>query len=177
VKAPKAVTHDARLQGVRESLDSFVEQLHPLGDRLGPVLLQLPPNLPFDADAIATACDPFRKAGVSVVCEPRHASWFDAPADKHLRDLRVARVAADPARHPGADNPGGWRGMSYYRLHGSPRMYYSAYGAEAVAGLADRLKADPAETVWCVFDNTASGAAAADALALEALLRTKRLRA
>jgi uncharacterized protein YecE (DUF72 family) len=61
----------------------------------------------------------------SIVCEPRHASWFTAEVESLLEEPRVARVAADPAPVPGAGAPGGWRGLAYYRLHGSPRMYYS----------------------------------------------------
>jgi uncharacterized protein YecE (DUF72 family) len=82
-----------------------------------------------------------------------------------LTSHHVARVAADPARHPLAGEPGGWAGLRYWRLHGSPRMYYSAYDDTHLAALAERLKASAVET-WCIFDNTTSGAAAANALDL-----------
>ena len=84
---------------------------------------------------------------------------------------RVGRVAADPVLHLSAGAPGGWRGLTYYRLHGAPRVYYSSYQADALAGLKERLALDDADAIWCVFDNTASGAAAGDALALKAILR------
>jgi uncharacterized protein YecE (DUF72 family) len=76
-------------------------------------------------------------------------------------------VAADPARHPGAGEPGGWRGLAYLRLHGSPIMYRSSYG-DRIAGYAAALKAEAeaGREAWCVFDNTASSAATGDALAL-----------
>ena len=80
-------------------------------------------------------------------------------------------MAADPAPHPSAGAPGGWRGLSYYRLHGSPRVYYSAYQAQTLAALKERVAADGAKAVWCIFDNTASGAAAGNALALRSAFR------
>lgn len=80
----------------------------------------------------------------------------------------IARVAADPARVPAASLPGGWRGISYYRLHGSPKMYYSAYSEDYIIALGTRLKADVAggRPVWCIFDNTTLGAAGGNALDL-----------
>jgi uncharacterized protein YecE (DUF72 family) len=66
-----------------------------------------------------------------------------------------------------ADEPGGWTGLSYARLHGSPRVYYSAYSAEFLTGQGRRLQALSANgPVWCILDNTASGAALGDALTI-----------
>ena len=74
-------------------------------------------------------------------------------------------MAADPARVPAAATPGGWAGAVYYRLHGSPEMYYSAYDAEYLSALSARLAAHvrAAVPVWCIFDNTALGAATRNA--------------
>ncbi|MDP3658642.1 DUF72 domain-containing protein, partial [Phenylobacterium sp.] len=82
---------------------------------------------------------------------------------------RIARVAAHPAPHPLAASPGGWSGLAYWRLHGSPRMYASDYDAAALQPLAVRLAACKAQEIWCIFDNTMYGAAAANALTLQAL--------
>ncbi len=78
----------------------------------------------------------------------------------------MARVAADPARVAAAAEPGGWRGLTYYRLHGSPRTYYSAYSEEFLAPLASRLQAESEHPAWCIFDNTTLGAATGNALDL-----------
>jgi uncharacterized protein YecE (DUF72 family) len=109
---------------------------------------------------------------LAAVCEPRHATWFTAEADALLDGFRIARVAADPARVPAAGEPGGWRGLAYYRLHGSPRVYYSSYEDAYLDALAARIRqdADAGREVWCIFDNTASGAAAQNALDLQARL-------
>ena len=106
------------------------------------------------------------------VLEPRHASWFTADADAMLAELRVGRVAADPVRATGADRIAGWPGIAYYRLHGSPRTYYSSYEQEYLVALADRLVAHrrAGARSWCIFDNTASGAAAGNALELMRLV-------
>ena len=170
LKVPKTVSHEARLVDVAAPLAAFITQARTLGDRLGPLLLQLPPSLAFDPERAGPVCRQLRESGAPVACEPRHASWFTAEADGLLTEWGVARVAADPALHPGAGEPGGWRGLIYRRLHGSPRVYWSAYDETALDRLAANLRGDPAEHRWCVFDNTASGAAAADALALRGRL-------
>ena len=100
--------------------------------------------------------------------EPRHASWFTPEGDALLRAWQAGRVRADPVLHAGGEVPGGWPGLVYCRLHGAPRVYYSAYDAALVDALAARLRVATlaARSVWCIFDNTASGAAAANALDL-----------
>ena len=74
-------------------------------------------------------------------------------------------MAADPAKIEGAEIPGGWSGLRYWRLHGSPIMYRSSY-SDRIGHYADQLLASDDET-WCIFDNTASSAAMGDALALD----------
>lgn len=167
VKAPRAITHEARLIGCEGAMRRFLEEAGRLGEKLGPILVQLPPSLAFDYEAASGFFAMLRALhGGALVCEPRHASWFAADADALLARHRVARAAANPALHSGAGIPGGWTGLTYRRWHGSPRMYFSAYGDEALAGLAQALLADRAEEAWCVFDNTGAGWAARNALAL-----------
>ena len=173
VKLPRAITHDLRLQEAGAPLAAFLSEVAGLGEKLGCLLVQLPPSLGFDPAMAAVAEGFFAGVRAStavptapVACEPRHPSWFTPAADEFLRGLGVARVAADPARVPAAAEPGGWRGLTYYRLHGSPRTYYSEYSEEFLAALAARLQAESAGPVWCIFDNTALGAATANALDL-----------
>jgi uncharacterized protein YecE (DUF72 family) len=95
-----------------------------------------------------------------MVCEPRHATWFTPTVAALLRRHRIARVAADPAVTPAAAVPDGWPELAYFRLHGSPRTYWSPYDASYIASLETTLRhVGGAEEVWCVFDNTATGAA------------------
>lgn len=169
VKVPKEVTHVRRLVDVEAVLLRFLGECAALGPSLGPLLVQLPPSLEF----ATTVADAFfavlreHHAGAAV-CEPRHASWFTPPAQRMLRTYWVARVAADPSPVPAAAEPGGWDGLVYYRLHGSPEMYRSAYSPAYLDRLATTLRRHVRGGVptWCIFDNTAAGAATEDALGL-----------
>ena len=168
VKLPKAITHERRLVDVDVVLRAFLEEVSFLGTKLGPLLVQLPPSFAFDESVAGAFLRALRTVtDAMVACEPRHASWFEPTADRLLSDYRVARVVADPAKIPAAAVAGGWRGLAYFRLHGSPQMYYSRYDTDFLAGLAARLRAAAADEIWCVFDNTTSGAAADNALSLQ----------
>jgi uncharacterized protein YecE (DUF72 family) len=107
-----------------------------------------------------------------VALEPRHATWFTAEVDTLLRGYDVARVAADPALSPEAARPGGATSLAYFRLHGSPRIYWSRYEEAWLDALARQVAdaAREASAVWCIFDNTASGSALPNALGLQARL-------
>jgi uncharacterized protein YecE (DUF72 family) len=170
VKVPREITHRRKLRETDALLDAFLAESAHLGEKRGALLVQLPPSLSFDGerDAAFFAALRDRFAG-NVACEPRHPTWFTSEADSLLREYRVGRVAADPAVVPEGANPGGWPGFVYYRLHGSPRIYYSAYGEAFCADIAGRLTdASARADAWCIFDNTASGAATGDALAVSA---------
>lgn len=164
-KMPKAISHECRLHACDGLVDAFLDQAGELGDKLGWLLLQLPPSLVFDAAVALPFFERLRERhGGPLACEPRHPSWFRADVDRTLRSLRISRVAADPARVPRAALPGGDRSRPYLRLHGSPRVYYDAYAPQVLERIARRLRDAP--SAWCIFDNTASGHATADALAL-----------
>jgi uncharacterized protein YecE (DUF72 family) len=169
-KLTKEITHRRRLVDCAEPLAAALAEMAGLGSKLAIVLVQLPPSLAFDRSvAEAFLADLRRRWDREIACEPRHPSWFEDEADALLAGLRVARVAADPARVPAAAAPGGWRGLAYYRLHGSPVPYRSSYDDGRLEQYAARIAAEPAPG-WCIFDNTASGAATADALKLQRLL-------
>jgi len=173
LKVPKEVTHLRRLVEAEEPLDRFLAETAALGAKRGPLLVQLPPSLAFDAGTASSFFAALRhRYGGTVACEPRHPNWFASEADRLLRDHEVARVAADPAVVPEATEPGGWGGLVYHRLHGSPKAYYSAYPTAHLDSLARRIAAAAdAVPVWCIFDNTAIGAATADALTVLRQLR------
>lgn len=166
VKVPKVVTHSRGLKDSSAVLSSFLDEAAVLENRLGAFLVQLPPKLVFDPAVADEFFEALRgRTALPIVCEPRHESWFGESADRLLQTYEVARVAADPARVPSAAAPGGWRGMSYYRLHGSPKMYYSTYDREFISALAARAKEDSSNErdVWVIFDNTTLGAATRNA--------------
>ena len=174
VKIPKAISHTLELAGATQEVDTFLEELAPLRSRVACLLVQLPPRLEFDAALARAFFRHLRKrfdAGIAV--EPPHASWFERAPDRLLESLRVARVVADPLRTPAGAEPGGWRELAYFRLHGSPRVYYSSYDDAFLDALAGRLNALRAagSSCWCIFDNTTLGAGTANALDLVERLR------
>lgn len=169
VKVPKAITHERRLVDCEALFDEFLGQARGLGEKLGLLLVQLPPSLRFApeiADSFLTAVR--RETSMEIACEPRHASWFTADAGDLLASFRIARVAADPARQEGADQPGGWPGLVYMRLHGAPRIYYSDYTEGQLREIRQRMAAfhEAGAEVWCIFDNTAEGNALGNAMML-----------
>jgi len=179
VKMPRAFSHDARLAVDARALRAFLDPVHHLGDRLGPLLLQLPGSLPFERGVALRFLDRLRHAHAgAIVVEPRHASWFAAPVARALRDRGIGRVAADPARVPRAAVPGGAHALEYARLHGAPRMYYDEYSAAALARAVRRALRPDARVRerWLMFDNTAHGHALADALVTQRAVRELRRR-
>ena len=180
VKLPKTISHQQRLVEVDALLEAFLAESAGLGEKLAVFLLQLPPSFAFAANTAQTFFARLRQLSpIAVACEPRHPSWFEPEADALLADFRVTRVAANPVLAPGGEQPGGWSGLRYHRLHGAPRVYYSSYDEAHLRRLAETLRDSAAagSPSWCIFDNTASGAAAGDALALRAMLSQPYCRA
>jgi uncharacterized protein YecE (DUF72 family) len=161
VKMPRTITHELKLQDARAPFMTFMDQTDGLVEKRGPILVQLPPSLSFDASVVTPFLDLVRKRyNGPIVCEPRHPTWFSSAVASLLNRYGISRVAADPPPVPEAAVPAGWPRLAYFRLHGSPRQYWSRYDKQAIATLAATVRSPAtAEEVWCVFDNTASGAA------------------
>jgi len=173
VKAPKAITHEAKLACTSAQLQIFLTEARTLDQKLGLILFQLPPSSVFDRHIAKVFFTMLRDLHQGlIVLEPRHPTWFSAEAGHLLHAFRIARAAADPARVPEAAQSGGWSEPIYCRLHGSPRIYYSAYPESYLQTLAATIASHRKKEIWCVFDNTASGAAIEDAHTLKRLLPT-----
>jgi uncharacterized protein YecE (DUF72 family) len=171
-KMPRSVTHESHLKRCAAEVARFYEEIAALQPKLAAVLVQLPPSLEFNARTVRAFFNSVpRVRGTKVVCEPRHPSWFTKTAETALRHAEVTRVAADPARCPGAEVPGGARRFAYFRWHGSPRLYYSKYSQAQLATFVAMVRKAKATDTWCVFDNTARYAAWDDALQFMAALR------
>jgi uncharacterized protein YecE (DUF72 family) len=173
VKLPKSITHEARLLDPAPALERFLSETAGLGRKRGPILVQLPPSLAFDRVKATRFFSELRNryAGDAVL-EPRHPTWFEDEVEEMLEVYQIARVIADPPPVPAAAHAAGADHVVYLRLHGSPRIYYSAYSREELDRVA-RIIEDRASlgvSVWCIFDNTALGAATADACAVRSQL-------
>ena len=163
VKAPREITHVRKLANCAPELTRFLAETSVLGRKREVILVQLPPLLAYDASVAGDFFDAFRSIYEGdVALEPRHSSWFDPGVEAWLDSIGIARVAADPPPASQKFGPGGSRRLVYYRLHGSPRTYYSAYELEAIVRIGRALVAMP--RAWCIFDNTAAGAAIPNAL-------------
>jgi uncharacterized protein YecE (DUF72 family) len=176
VKLPKQITHVRGATDIEARMERFVEEVGGLGEKLGPVLVQLPPSAEFRLLGAAEILGQLRaRIGTPIVCEPRHKSWFELAAEEFMKELHIDRVAADPSILAEAANPGGCGEHAYFRWHGSPRMYYSEYDAASLKQLADRLHLldQTARSVWCIFDNTALGAAQKNALEMMQRIQTR----
>jgi uncharacterized protein YecE (DUF72 family) len=174
VKIPRIITHDQQLTRVKVPLERFLKESSGLRGKRGPLLIQLPPSFAFERRRVKNFLETLRaRYDGPLVCEPRHETWFSAIASELLDSYRVARVAADPAILEIGKQPGAWSDIVYFRLHGSPRKYWSHYSEEYIDVLARTLmeQSQSADT-WCIFDNTASGAAIENALELHRRLDT-----
>lgn len=172
-KVPKAITHEQRLHNAGAALEKFVGEVAHLGDKLGCLLVQLAPRLSFDAGVAEQFFRTLRSlTEVDVVCEPRHPTWFTAEVAEMLCEMKVAYVHADPSVAPVPQQQDSTL-VEYFRLHGAPEVYYSAYSDTYLDCLAADVagKVQAGRKVWCVFDNTASGAAVPNALSLLARLQ------
>jgi uncharacterized protein YecE (DUF72 family) len=166
VKIPKVITHQRRLADVTEPLGQFLEEVSGLGRKLGCLLVQLPPGRGrMDAVDEAFFENLRSRTDVDIVCEPRHPDWFNAETDAMLANFRVARVIADPQLDPRtipfSDGPP----VTYIRLHGTPKIYYSEYGHDALEHWRAVLttQREAGNRCWCIFDNTAAGQAIVNA--------------
>lgn len=173
VKVPKAITHTARLKDVQAAFKRFHEECSNLGDKLGCLLVQMPPGLVFDLQVAARFFRELRQTtDVDVVCEPRHLSWASDEAGALLAEYAIGRVIADPSPVPVNVARAATDSLRYFRLHGSPQVYYSSYTHEYLEELASQLRRESAlsQNCWCIFDNTAAGAATRNALELLEML-------
>lgn len=178
VKLLRTITHYKRLQGCEADLQQFLESVGPLHSKWGCLLVQLPPSLSYvDTHARQFFTLLRELVDVDIVCEPRHPTWFQEDVLAWLAGLDIAYVEADPVvkgcEVPVEARPVGARLKTrYIRLHGSPHIYHSSYSENFLARIAEQLDADRASgrRGWCIFDNTASGAAIENALTLLAKL-------
>lgn len=180
VKLPREITHVRRLQACGDLVLRFGDEVAGLGPKLGVILVQLPPSLALDRQDAEQVFVQLRKvSNAPIVCEPRHASWFSKSSEGLLALHDVARVAADPAPAPGAAEPGGSGNIAYFRLHGSPRMYYSNYSAADLEAWSQRLEGPlrAGREAWCIFDNTAAFAAMPNAMSLMTIFGSPAMQA
>ncbi len=162
VKASRYLTHVLRLRGARDAVDHLVERSRELGPHLGPILLQLPPDLPLDLHGLAETLDAF-PIGMRVALEVRHPSWFVEAVRDELSARNVPLCLAD-RRGPLTPT---WRtaDWAYLRFHAGRGSPAGCYGASALQDWAERTRECWGEDAegFAYFNNDANGCALVDA--------------
>jgi uncharacterized protein YecE (DUF72 family) len=171
VKASRYLTHIKRLKDPAEPVERLLQRASGLGDRLGPVLLQLPPNLRADVDLLTGTLREFPDR-IRVAVEFRHPSWWTDETRKILEKYGAATVWAD--RQSRRLTPL-WRtaGWGYLRLHEGRARPRPRYGRRALQSWLHRIQQTFAdgEDVYVYFNNDPGGAAVRDAEVFRALQR------
>jgi uncharacterized protein YecE (DUF72 family) len=174
LKLSRYLTHIRRLKGAKDSVERFMAVADALGEKLGPLLLQLPENFHRDVELLDRALAAFPK-GVRVAVELRHDSWFTPELQKALTSHNAALCLADRGSRPVSPL---WRtaDWGYVRFHGG--RLFPCYGRTALRSWADRV-ADlwrPNEDVYAFFNNDMLGCAVRDARLFAAAVDRKGLR-
>jgi uncharacterized protein YecE (DUF72 family) len=172
VKASRYLTHIKRLRDPAEPVRRMLDAFRGLGAKLGPVLLQLPPNLPADP-ALLDDCLARFPANMRVAVEPRHPSWWDDRVHAVLTAHQAALCWADRQDEPVTPL---WRtaDWGYLRFHEGAADPWPAYGQKALRAWADRIVGTwpTGAPVYAYFNNDQHGAAVTDAAVFARLTAT-----
>jgi len=177
VKASRYLTHVRRLRDPAEPVARFLGAAAGLGPKLGPVLLQLPPNLTAVPDRLDACLKEFRAVRlpadpVRIAVEPRHPSWWTAEVEQLLAAHDAALCWADRLDRPVTPL---WRtaGWGYLRLHEGTADPWPSYRPQILRSWAERVgQAWPGDAdVYVYFNNDPGGAAVADSAVFAALAR------
>ena len=171
VKASRYLTHIKRLADPKGSVEFLMERASILGDRLGPILLQLPPTLEVDLDRLERTLEAFGP-DVRVAVEPRHASWFVPELCDVLHRHDAAFVMADRRSRPISPLwiPTSW---TYLRLHEGRAFPRPCYGRRALRSWVDRIGA--VDEGYVYFNNDHRACAVANARTFERMLVRRRV--
>jgi len=171
VKASRFITHVKRLSGCEEPLRLFLERAGRLGDKLGPVLFQLPPRLEADPQRLRRFLDLLPR-GLRSAWEFRHPSWFTEEVYALLRERGACLCVADSPRFPCCREV--TASFAFVRLHGGRELYGSEYSRKELAGWAGwiRSRLEEGVSVFIYFNNDARGYAVTNALALKQMMES-----
>jgi uncharacterized protein YecE (DUF72 family) len=177
VKASRYLTHVRRLRNPAEPVERLLHAAASLGDRLGPVLLQLPPNLPADPDTLDECLRAFARSTITgsslrIAVEFRHESWWTEEIRQLLTQHGAALCWADRLGRPLTPL---WRtaDWGYLRFHEGRARPWPRYGPQALRSWVDRITStwpDDAD-VFAYFNNDQGGAAVHDAAAFASIAR------
>ena len=169
VKASRYITHIKKLKDAGEPVSNFVERVRTLGDKLGPILFQLPGHWRYDRDRLDSFLGAL-PAGQRYVFEFRDPTWFEVPVYEALSRAGAAFCVYDfdgrqSPREVTAD-------FVYVRLHGPDGAYQGSYDDERLSAWARQLLiwVGDEKDVYCYFDNDEKGYAVQNALTLRRMV-------
>ena len=167
LKAPQQITHRKRLKEAQDAVTYFFGVATTLGDRLGPVLFQLPPNLKKDLPRLQDFLAVLPAAS-RCTFEFRHESWFDDDVLEALRSARAALCWAEDEKL--ATPPQATADWGYLRLRRPD------YGESELAAWAERIRAQPWVEAHVFFKHEEEGTGPRLAEAMAVLFATESLR-
>ncbi|MGB7931924.1 MAG: DUF72 domain-containing protein [Gammaproteobacteria bacterium] len=170
VKASRFITHMKKLKDPGQGTSSFLRRIRMLGDKLGPILFQLPPRWRFNKERL-TAFLNVLSGEFRYAFEFRDRSWLNEETCELLSRHRAAFCIYEL---DGFLSPKEITGdLVYVRLHGPGGPYRGSYNNERLSGWAGDFVCWAAQdrTVYCYFDNDERGYAARNALRLQTMLR------
>jgi uncharacterized protein YecE (DUF72 family) len=168
-KASRYLTHMKKLKDPAEPLDRLFGCIANLGDKLGPVLFQLPPHWRINPDRLESFVEDL-PGGRRYAFEFRDASWHDRKILELLSKRRDAFCIFDLG---GERSPIEVTGdFVYVRLHGPGGPYQGSYDSRTLFGWARRIVdwSEAGKDVYCYFDNDEKGYAPHDALRLKEMV-------
>jgi uncharacterized protein YecE (DUF72 family) len=178
VKLSRYLSHVLRLRDPEEPVQRFLAHAQPLGDRLGPVLLQLPPDFKADAGRLRATLEAWPPS-LRLAVEFRHPTWFTDEVLGLLHDRDVALVLSDRHSRPLEPRPEATASWGYVRFHEGRATPWPRYGTHALAAwvqrITDRWGDGHDRDVFVYFNNDPGGAAVVDAVHFARLARRQGL--
>jgi uncharacterized protein YecE (DUF72 family) len=162
-----------KLLDCRAEIDRFIALARPLGDKLGPLLYQLPPSLHKNLECLDIFLS-WLPEDLEQVVEFRHKSWYDEDVLALLDRHGVGFVTHDLK---GLKSPRWASGRTaYVRFHGAAGKYWGRYSDESLLDWTDWCleQSRLGRTVWCYFNNDIHGHAIEDARTLKSMVRQMR---
>jgi uncharacterized protein YecE (DUF72 family) len=174
VKASRFLTHVRRLREPHQPVERLLRSIDGLGSKLGPILLQLPPNMTVSVELLSVALDQFPRS-IRVAVEVRHPSWYSDDIRRALESHDAAMCLVDRANHRSPV----WRTASwgYVRFHEGTASPRPCYGRSALSSWAERIESlwSRGDDVYCYFNNDTNACAPRDAHAFALAARRKGL--
>lgn len=168
-KASRYITHMKKLKDPEKPVKNFMDKIEALGDSLGPILLQLPPNWKKNADRLKSFLEELPK-GFRFTFEFRDPDWFGQDINDLLAEHQAAFCIYDFDRRQSPKKV--TADFVYIRLHGPDGAYKGKYDAQTLSGWAGAISQwhKQGKDVYCYFDNDQAGFAAENAEELQSMI-------